>query len=32
MTELPFTFNQDSEITYTLPYLENHQMVVVELV
>lgn len=32
MTKLPFTVGQDGEIGYTLPYLENHQMVVLELV
>ncbi|WP_438495813.1 hypothetical protein [Paenibacillus sp. IHBB 3054] len=32
MTELPFTVGQDGEIGYTVPYLENHQMVVLELV
>lgn len=31
MTELPFTMGQDGEISYTVPYLENHQMVVLEL-
>lgn len=31
MTELPFTVGQDGEIGYMLPYLENHQMVVLEL-
>lgn len=32
MTELPFTFSSGGEINYTIPYLENHQMAVIELV
>ncbi|WP_238653362.1 alpha-amylase family protein [Paenibacillus piscarius] len=32
MTELPFTAGAEGEVTYTVPYLENHQMAVIELV
>ncbi len=31
MTELPFTAGQEGELSYTVPYLENHQMAVIEL-
>ncbi|MHA6530502.1 beta-galactosidase trimerization domain-containing protein [Paenibacillus sp. BAC0078] len=31
MTELPFTVGQDDELSYTVPYLENHQLAVIEL-
>ncbi|MBW4080255.1 beta-galactosidase trimerization domain-containing protein [Paenibacillus sp. S150] len=29
--ELPFTAGPEGELTYTVPYLENHQMAVIEL-
>lgn len=32
MTELPFTVSSGGGITFTIPYLENHQMAVIELV
>lgn len=32
MTELPFTVSPEGEISYTIPYMENHQMAVIELV
>ncbi|WP_340025330.1 alpha-amylase family protein [Paenibacillus sp. FSL K6-1096] len=32
MTELPFTAGAEGDVTYTVPYLENHQMAVIELV
>ncbi|WP_310829872.1 beta-galactosidase trimerization domain-containing protein [Paenibacillus pedocola] len=31
MTALPFTAGQEGELSYTVPYLENHQMAVIEL-
>lgn len=31
MEELPYTVNNQDEINYTVPYLDNHQMVVLEL-
>jgi hypothetical protein len=31
MTELPFTVSPEGGVTYTVPYLENHQMAVIEL-
>jgi hypothetical protein len=31
MTELPFTAGRNGELTYMVPYLENHQMAVIEL-
>lgn len=31
MTELPFTVSPEGEISYTIPYMENHQMAVIEL-
>ncbi|SET70353.1 alpha-amylase family protein [Paenibacillus sp. NFR01] len=31
LTELPFTAGQEGEIAYVVPYLENHQMAVIEL-
>ena len=32
MEELPYEAGEHGEISYTVPYLENHQMVVLELV